>query len=95
MSLVCRLSVAAVLVAKSFDAVVVCDELDCSAACWANAFVLLTADCCCAPIEELVAYAFVVEVAACCWAPTEEPVWNALLVAVEAPKLEPCDAFVE
>jgi hypothetical protein len=42
-----------------------------------------------------VAYAFVVEVAACCWAPTEEPVWNALLVAVEAPKLEPCDAFVE
>lgn len=64
MSLVCRLSVAAVLVAKSFDAVVVCDDADCSAACCANALVVDVAACCCAPTEELVAKLLVVPVEA-------------------------------
>ena len=48
-----RLWLAVVLVAKLFDAVVVCDELDCSAACCANRSVVDVAACCWAPTEAL------------------------------------------
>ena len=57
-----RLWLADVLVAKSFEAVVVCDELDCSAALCANWSVVDVAACCCALREALWAKLLVVAV---------------------------------